>query len=82
MLGSGGGPPSSQVLSKVLAERPEDALAQIEAISAQVKATRFTSGPHSATSGAAVTEAMVAAKVRRPPLGPPWSPLAPLGSPW
>jgi hypothetical protein len=51
------------VLSKVLAERLQDALAQIEA-------TRLTSAPHSATSGAAVTEAVVATKVRRPPLAP------------
>ncbi len=33
------------VMSKLLSEKPEDALAQLEAISAEVKATKFVPGP-------------------------------------
>ena len=40
----------SEVMSKLLTEKPEDALAQLEAISAEVKATKFVPGAAPATA--------------------------------
>eukprot|EP01051_Picozoa_sp_SAG22_P008517 SAG22_NODE_654_length_8129_cov_7.457410_2_plen_781_part_00 len=52
----------SEVLSRILAEKPEDALAQLEEISAQIKKTRFVAATHATTSPAAVTAEQVASK--------------------
>lgn len=49
----------SEVVSKLLTEKPEDALAQLEAISAEVKATKFVPGSAPA-KGAPVDERTLA----------------------
>ena len=43
----------AEVMSKLLSEKPADALAQLEAISAEVKATKFVPGPGPAKAGTA-----------------------------
>ena len=43
----------AEVMSKLLVEKPADALAQLEAISAEVKANKFVPGPAPAKAGTA-----------------------------